>query len=290
MYQIQNDFLSVGVLSKGAELCSIKNLQTDKEYIWQANPEIWSSHAPNLFPIIGALKNGEFHYKNRKYQLAKHGIVRNNGNIQLKEQKSDLLIFNLKYSVETLKNYPFKFDFEIKFELKEKTLIVSHKIINLDDKPMFFSVGGHPAFNAPLYEGETYEDYFLEFDQKLDLNSHLLNEDGLISSETVEITRNDNKIQLHRNLFDKDALIFKNIESKKVALKSRKSGTVLTVEYNDFKDLGIWAKPEAPYVCIEPWLGYADVEETMQDIKTKEGIISIMPSQDFSAFYAITIA
>ncbi|CAM4026900.1 aldose 1-epimerase family protein [Gillisia limnaea] len=290
MYQIQNDFLSVGVLSKGAELCSIKNLQTDKEYIWQANPEIWNSHAPNLFPIIGALKNGEFHYNNRRYQLPKHGIVRNNSDIKLKEQKPDFLIFNLKYSDETLKNYPFKFNLEIKFELKEKTLRVSHKISNLDEKPMYFSVGGHPAFNAPLYERETYEDYYLEFDQNQDLNTNLLNKDGLISSETVAVIRDDNKIQLHRNLFDKDALIFKNIESKEVALKSKKSGTVLTVEYNDFKDLGIWAKPGAPYVCIEPWIGYADVEGTTQDLKTKEGIMELMPSKTFDASYVITIA
>ncbi len=290
MNQIQNDFLSVGVLSKGAELCSIKNLKTDKEYIWQANPEIWSSHAPNLFPIIGALKNREFFFNNKPYQLPKHGIIRNNGNIQLKEQKPDSLIFHLEYSEETLKSYPFKFDFEIKFQLNGKTLIVYHKITNLDDKAMYFSIGGHPAFNAPIYEGETYEDYYLEFDRNLDLNTWLLNEEGLISSETRPVLRNDNKIELHRNLFDKDALIFKNIESKKVALKSRKSGTVLTVEYNDFKDLGIWAKPGAPYVCIEPWLGYADVEGTSQDLKTKEGIMELMPSKTFDASYTITIA
>jgi len=288
--QIENDFLSVGVLTKGAELCSIKNLKTDKEYIWQANPEIWSSHAPNLFPIVGALKNGKFFFNIKAYQLPKHGIIRNNGNIQLKEKNPDSLIFNLKYSEQTLKSYPFKFDFEIRFQLKEKTLIVSHKITNLDKKSMYFSVGGHPAFNAPLYEGETYEDYYLEFDKNLDLNTWLLNDDGLISSKTRTILRDDNKIQLHKYLFDKDALIFKNIKSKKVALKSRKKGTVLTVEYNDFEDLGIWAKPGAPYVCIEPWLGYADVEGTTQDIKTKEGIMELMPSETFDASYTITIA
>lgn len=290
MYQIQNDFLSIEVLSKGAELCSIKKIKTGTEYIWQANPEIWSSHAPNLFPIIGALKNGEFFYNNKTYKLPKHGILRNNSNIQLKEQKPDSLIFGLKFSEETLKSYPFKFDFEIKFQLMEKTLTVSHKITNLDDKPMYFSIGGHPAFNAPLYDGEVYEDYYLEFDRNLDLNTYLLNEEGLISSETRPILHNDNKIKLDKNLFDRDALIFKNIESKKVALKSKKSGTLLTVEYNDFKDLGIWAKPGAPYVCIEPWIGFADVVGTTQDLKTKEGIMELMPSETFNASYAITIA
>jgi len=290
VYSLQNEKLSIGVKLTGAELCSIKKIKTGTEYIWQANPEIWSSHAPNLFPIIGALKNGKFLFKNKAYQLPKHGIIRNNNNILLKEQNPDSLIFNLKYSEETLKSYPFKFNFEIKFQLKEQTLTVFHKITNLDEKPMYFSVGGHPAFNAPLNEGESYEDYYLEFDRHLDLNTYLLNEEGLISSETRPVIRNDNKIELRKNLFDSDALIFKNIQSKKVALKSKNSGTVLTVEYNDFKDLGIWAKPAAPYVCIEPWLGYADVEGTTQDIKTKEGIIELMPSETFDASYTITIA
>jgi len=290
VHRLQNEKLSIGVKLTGAELCSIKKIKTGTEYIWQANPKIWSSHAPNLFPIIGALKNGEFFFNNKSYQLPKHGIIRNNNNIQLKEKNPDSLIFNLKYSEETLKSYPFKFNFEIKFQLKEQTLTVSHKIINLDEKVMYFSVGGHPAFNAPLYEGEAYEDYYLEFNRNLDLKTWLLNEEGLISSETRTVIRNDNKIELHRNLFDTDALIFKNIESKKVALKSKNSGTVLTVEYNDFKDLGIWAKPAAPYVCIEPWLGYADVEGTKQDLKTKEGIMELMPSQTFDASYSITIA
>ena len=290
MHSLQNEKLSIGVKLIGAELCSIKKIETGTEYIWQANPEIWGSHAPNLFPIIGALKNGEFFFKNKTYQLPKHGILRNNGNIELKEKNPDSLIFNLKYSEETLKNYPFKFNFEIMFQLKEKILTVSHKMVNLDDKAMYFSVGAHPAFNAPIYKGESYEDYYLEFDRNLDLNTWLLNEEGLISSQTRTILRDDNKIKLHGNLFDKDALIFKNIKSKKVALKSRKSGTVLFVEYNDFKDLGIWAKPAAPYVCIEPWLGYADVEGTTQDIKAKEGIMELMPSETFNASYSITIA
>ncbi len=290
IFEIQNEFLKVAVLLKGAELCSLKNLQTNTEHIWQADPEIWSSHAPNLFPIIGALKDGEVIFDGKYYPLTRHGFIRNNKNIQLKEQSENQLVFQFPFSEETLRLYPFKFDFEIAFTLKNKTLTISHKIINLDNKPMYFSLGGHPAFNAPLYEGETYQDYYLEFDQKLNLKTHLLNDEGLISEETAVVTRNDSKIKLHQNLFDNDALIFKNIASKKVALKSKKRGTILSVDYKDFEHLGIWAKPAAPFVCIEPWLGYADVEGTTKDLKTKEGIIELMPSETFNAFYTITIA
>lgn len=123
----------------------------------------------------------------------------------------------------------------------------------------------------------------------MDLLTHLLNEEGLISNQTEGVLDNENKIRLHKNLFDRDALIFKNFPSKKVALKSKKTSTVLTVEYPDFKNLGIWAKPGAPYVCIEPWLGIADVESTDQNLETKEGIEQLKPGEIFEAGYKIKI-
>ena len=289
MYRIKNELLSIGVKPAGAELCSIKNVKSGAEYIWQADPEIWSSHAPNLFPVIGVLKDGSYYYDSEKYVMPKHGFIRHNENIRLKEQTKDKLSFQLEYSEESLKIYPFKFRFEISFSLDKNILTVNHKIENQDEKPLYFSLGGHPAFNAPLFEGETYEDYYLEFDQKQDLNTFLLSKNGLVRHETSVVTENDDTIQLHRNLFDHDALIFKNIASKKVSLKSKKSGAILTVRYQDFNNLGIWAKPKAPFVCIEPWLGIADVEGTNQDLKTKEGIMELMPSGKFVASYSIEV-
>lgn len=289
LHHLKNEFLSVGIKSTGAELCSIKNAKKGTEYIWQADPEIWASHAPNLFPVIGLLKDGSYFYDGEKYEMPKHGFVRHNSNLKVTKKAEDMITFELKYSEESLQIYPFKFLFEISFSLLEKTLTVSHHVKNPDDKPLYFSLGGHPAFNAPLFEGEKYEDYYLQFDRKQDLNTQLLNEDKLVSNETSIVTRNDDKIKLHKALFDNDALIFKDIPSKKVSLKSKNSGAILTVKYDEFKNLGIWAKPAAPYVCIEPWLGIADVEGTNQDLKTKEGIIELMPSKEFNASYTITI-
>ncbi|MFD1096462.1 aldose 1-epimerase family protein [Salegentibacter chungangensis] len=289
IYSISNDHLSISVQDEGAELCSFKDKTNGREYLWQANPEIWASHAPNLFPVIGVLKDGKYFYEGRAYEMPKHGFVRYNKNISLKEKTGSKLSFELKYSEESLKIYPFKFNFEISFELKENSLKISHKVTNLDDKTMYFSLGGHPAFNAPLNEGESYEDYYLEFDQKMDLRTYVLSDAGLVSEQTEGILDNEDKIRLHNQLFEKDALIFKNIPSKKVFLKSKKTGPVLKFEYQDFKNLGLWAKPGAPYVCIEPWLGIADVEGTDQNLKTKEGIIELESGEDFEAAYTISI-
>ncbi|MDR9457891.1 MAG: aldose 1-epimerase family protein [Salegentibacter sp.] len=289
MHQIKNEFLSIAVNPVGAELSSIKNLETGIEHLWQGNPEIWASQAPNLFPVIGVLKNGEYTFEGKTYKMPKHGFVRYNKNIRLKSKTENELVFELQFSEESLKQYPFKFNFEIAFKLNGKNLEVSHQVSNLDEKTMYFSLGGHPAFNAPLSENEDYEDYYLEFDQKLDLRSYLLNKEGLVSERTEGILDNENKIWLKKDLFENDALIFKNIPSKKVVLKSKNSGAVLSVEYSDFKNLGIWAKPNAPYVCIEPWLGIADVEGTDQNLKTKEGIEQLEPEEVYQATYVINI-
>ncbi len=289
IHSIKNQHFEVSVKEEGAELCSFKNLETGVEYIWQADPEIWGSHAPNLFPVIGVLKDGEYHFESQTYQMPKHGFIRYNKAVQLKERTENKLVFELMYSEESLKQYPFRFNFRISFMLEHNQLRVSHRITNLDEKTMYFSLGGHPAFNAPISKNEDYEDYYLEFDQKLDLRTNLLSEDGLVSDKTKGILDNEDKIHLHEDLFINDALIFKNIPSKKVALKSKNSGKVLSVEYSDFKNLGIWAKPGAPYVCIEPWLGIADVEGTDQNLKTKEGIEQLDPGKDFEATYVINI-
>ncbi|PRX46419.1 aldose 1-epimerase family protein [Salegentibacter salegens] len=289
MHELQNEFLSIKVNPIGAELSSLKNLETGIEHLWQGNPEFWASQAPNLFPVIGVLKEGKFIFEDKEYKMPKHGFVRHNENIQLKEKTENKLVFQLAYSKETLAIFPFKFRFEISFQLNKKSLTVHHKISNLDDKPLYFSLGGHPAFNAPISENEVYEDYYLEFDRKMDLRTHVLCENGLVSDKTVGILDNEDKIRLHKELFAKDALILKKIPSKKIALKSKNLGTVLSVEYKDFKNLGIWAKPGAPYVCIEPWLGIADVEGTDQNLKTKEGIETLEAQKTFEASYTIHI-
>ncbi|WP_026934042.1 aldose 1-epimerase family protein [Christiangramia echinicola] len=289
-HSIENEFLKISVQETGAELSSIYHKKNGKEYVWQADPEIWSSHAPNLFPIIGVIKNGKYFYEGKEYSVPKHGFIRHNDKIRLKERSEHQLVFELLYSEETLEMYPFKFDFRIAFTLNEKSLEVNHHIINLDEKPIYFSLGGHPAFNILHFENEKIEDYSLEFDREMDLNTYLLNEDGLVSSQTKAVLKNEKTIKLSSKTFNQDALIFKDIRSKKVNLISQENGKILTMEYKDFNNLGIWAKPGAPYVCIEPWLGIADVEGTNQNLKNKEGIIELEAKNEFNADYTIHIA
>jgi galactose mutarotase-like enzyme len=290
MFTLENNQLKIAVNKKGAELCKITSVKNNTEFMWDANPNVWGSFAPNLFPIIGALKNDTYIFNNQEYKLPKHGMVRNNDAVVLYEQTANSLTFKLTYSDATLKIYPFKFEFFITYKLINNNIEVLHTVKNVDDTPLYFSIGGHPAFKCPVFENEAYEDYFLEFQHIENSKTHLINMDnGLISDKTKPIFNNTNKLTLTHDLFNEDALIFKDLKSKKVALKSKTHGEVLAVSYKDFPYLGIWAKPTGNYVCIEPWLGIADSEDTNQDFKTKEGIIKLEVGKTFEASYFIEI-
>lgn len=289
-YTLHTSNLSIKVTKIGIELSSIKSKVTGKEYIWQADPIIWGSHAPVLFPIIGALSNGETFYKGKKYNIPKHGLIRNSSKVKLIEQTDDSLKFSLKWDEDSLNIYPFKFEFEVSYSIIGKTVQVTHFITNHGEEPMLYSVGGHPAFNCPIREGEAYEDYFLEFEHEETDSAWLLDSNGLTTGETKLMLEKTQILPLHKNIFDNDALIFKNLKSRTVKLKSVTSGEILSMSFEDFNYLGIWAKPGAPFVCIEPWLGITDSSNSDQNFVTKKSLVKLKPNHSDLKSYSITIA
>ena len=288
-YILKNKFFQITINSKGAELVSFKSEKTEKEYIWQGDPHIWAGHSPVLFPIVGGLKNDTYFHNDKEYSLLRHGFIRKSEDLILGEQTSDSITFSLTQNPKYKKIYPFDFEFNITYKLQNDILLVQHDIINMGDEMMFFSLGAHPAFNCPINEGESYSDYTLVFNKKETLNTWNLNAEGIITQQGDRIMDNSSIIDLHEDIFKNDALIFKALKSREVRLVSHKSKSEVIVSFNDFKSLGLWAKPKAPFVCIEPWLGYADVVDTNQKISDKEGIIKLESRKEFSATYSIQI-
>ncbi|WP_111610218.1 aldose 1-epimerase family protein [Algoriphagus yeomjeoni] len=288
-HKLVSSELSIEVNEIGMELSSIKNKASGLEYLWQGDPNIWNGQAPVLFPIIGALKNEFTFISGQKYEMPKHGLVRNSNKPKLVEKTDSSLRFRFSWDEETMLLYPFKFQLDILFTLENKTLKVEHIISNLGDKAMFYSIGAHPAFNCPLKDEEEYEDYFLEFEQYETDSTWVVEENGLIGLDQKLVLNNTATLPLNKNLFDKDALIFKNLKSRKVSLSHKSSGPILSVKFDDFNYLGIWAKPGAPFVCIEPWLGIGDSINSNQKFEEKDGILKLEPHQSDSKSYEITI-
>lgn len=290
MVTLQNDKLKIRVKKIGAELCEISAVKNGIRFMWDANPEIWPNFAPNLFPIVGMLKDETYFYEGKSYQLSKHGFIRNNTNFQIVEESNESISLKLKFDDASLKAYPFKFEYIVKYRLDDTKIHITYQVINKDLNPMYFSIGAHPAFKCPVFKDEVYSDYQLVFNKNETSQTHLLNlESGLVTSEKKTVFDKPNSIQLHPELFNHDALIFKDLKSRNVTLNSKSNGDILTVHFKDFPYLGLWAKPNANYVCIEPWLGIADSEHTNQQLIDKEGILKLEANKEYSAAYSIEI-
>jgi galactose mutarotase-like enzyme len=180
--------------------------------------------------------------------------------------------FQLKSNETTLKSYPFPFVFRIGYRLHSDVLEVSYEVSNPDFKPIYFSVGGHPAFRVPLLPQTEYEDYFLEFNEEETKPRWPISPDGLITKTPEPLLRQSTMLPLTRSLFLRDAIVMKNPSSSMVSLRTDKSPRGLDLDFGEFPYLGIWAAKNADFVCIEPWEGIADSVDSDQQITGKEGI------------------
>lgn len=289
IHTISNSTLNLSVQQTGAEICSIQSVKSGKEYIWQADPDVWGSYAPVLFPIVGALKENCYTFDGKRYSMPKHGFIRYSDKLEATNNTSDRIVFKLKSDAETLAMYPFEFEFIITYQLLGNRINIMHKVINTDVKEMLFSLGGHPAFRCPVNTNEIFDDYFIEFEASEKASSHRLTDGGLVSDKTFLVLDNTDILPLKHSLFEKDAMIFKKLKSRKVRLRSHRSDQYITLRFSDFNFLGIWTKPHAPFVCLEPWLGITDSVNTDGNLKNKEAMIKLPVGQSFMAQYSIEI-
>ena len=260
---ISNSFLTAKINYKGAELISLQS--ENREYIWNGNPEFWSKHAPVLFPIVGTLKNDKYTYENKEYSLTRHGFARDMDFELITKSECEATLV-LKKSQATFELYPFDFELKITYTLVSKKLLIQYEIINLNKNKMPFSIGAHPAFALP----EPFDNYSLQFEEQENLKSFELEND--LISDRFNIIKLENKLlPLTYSLFEKDALIFKNLKSKKITILENNK-PLLNVIYNDFPNFGIWTKMKASFICIEPWYGFSDIINSNGNILDKKGI------------------
>lgn len=279
---IKNNQLTVVIDSKGAELVSLKKTSTNREYIWEGNPVYWSKHSPILFPIVGTLKNNQYQYKNETYTLPRHGFARDY-EFELVSKTNSSAVFSLQASAETKTVYPFDFELQIHYTLQNDELVIAYQVSNKTNDTMPFSIGAHPAFAL----SENFENYALAFELEEDLKSYSL-ENDLLSEKTTLIPMDKNEVALTYTLFENDALIFKTLQSKKIAILEN-GKPILNFHFRDFHNFGIWTKLNAPFICLEPWLGYSDTLTNNGNLLKKEAIQFVEPLQEFNCNFKIEI-
>lgn len=280
--------LEIQTKKSGAELTSIKH--TGKEMLFQGaqvldnNGNIyWKRQAPILFPIVGQLKNSQTQIEGEKYEMSQHGFARDMDFEKILKTESKHH-YVLKYNEETLKKYPYKFQLHVIYEILEDTLTVTYKVKNIDDKTIYFGLGGHPAFNCDYSNGK----YEIAFSKNEDKIGFLKLKNGLIDTEKAQNILQDNKICLKEDTFDNDAVIMKNLKSNKVILQNHETNKkILEFDFSGFLYLALWSKKGAPFVCIEPWQNTADRIDSIQIYKNKENIIKLEKDKEFECKYSI---
>lgn len=289
IYVLENENISITVSDQGAELHSIKGKCDNVEYLWNGNKRYWGYHAPVLFPIVGKVKDGIYRVDGKEYQLPQHGLARVS-NFKMIEKKENKITFELLYSQDSLKVYPYKFSLKITYELVESGVITKYCVENKDDKKIYFSIGAHPAFMCPIIGGEIIDDYYFEFNKNETCKTKVINKDGYIKNEEIDYLKESTTIPLSFDVFKNDALVFENLNSDEISLKSVNHNKFITMNFNGFPYLGLWTKASgAPFVCIEPWYGHADYEDFTGELKDKAGIQSLEVGEIFSSAYTVTV-
>lgn len=283
MQTLNNNFLSLSVAEHGAEIKSLKNVSTGFEYMWQADSAYWGRTSPILFPIVGNYKDKTSIYNGKKYNLSQHGFARDM-DFEVESKTNESVTFLLKDTDETLTKYPFHFELRVTYTLNERSVVVKWSVKNTNDGTMYFSIGGHPAFNCDLSKS------YLKFDGTNVLNCGVLNSKGELSSKVVNIELEHNTLQLDSSLFDDDALICENNQTQEIVLGTDKGTDLLKVSF-DAPVFGLWspAGKNAPFVCIEPWYGRSDREDFDQSLENRQWGNKISTSETFEKEYTITI-
>ncbi len=261
---------------KSAQMISFKLKDRDFEYLWQPKEGFWQGRNPILFPLVGSTYDKKLHIDDEEYAIGNHGFCRNM-DFNVIDQKEHQITFELCDSSETLAMYPYAFSLQVTYTLIAKEVTISYVITNKNQKMMPFTFGLHPAFTCPLSKENTIEDTYLVFS----------NEDKEYC--TNEVTWHDEKsIQLSEVLFEQvQTLIFENHQSSFVTMTNHQHGVKVTSV--GYRWLAFWKQPQAPFVCIEPWHGRSDSNDSIKEFKDREGMIHLEANKSYTTQYKIAI-
>jgi galactose mutarotase-like enzyme len=285
---LENEVLRVEVATRGAELQSILNKVLGMEYLWNGNPLFWAKKSPILFPIVGSLKNNTYFYQGKSYQLPRHGFARDM-EFEVEKQSSKEITFLLRSNAETKMNYPFDFEFRIRYQILGDELSTEYLVSNTGSGLLLFSVGGHPAFRLPLTSDTAFSDYHLRFEERENLSRWPISKEGLIQTQPIPVLEDSNRLNLLKSLFYQDALVFKYPASSEISLLSGKTLHGIQFQMGEFPFLGIWSSKDADFICIEPWCGIADSVNSTQQLEQKEGIEKTAPGKVFSRQWRVKV-
>lgn len=269
---IASQGLSAEISALGAEMVKLTDAQ-GRDLLWNGDPQFWKGRAPILFPVVGAVKGGHYRYDGKDYPLAKHGFARTR-RFEIVTREPQRTTMRLEADKRTRAEYPFDFRLDVTYAVEGPCLSITACVENRGGVAMPASFGFHPAFRWPLPYGRPREDHRIYFARTEKAPIRRLNGDGLIEHESQPSPVDGRELMLNDELFTHDALVFDQLASRSLTY-SASDGPVLSIAFSDMPQLGLWTKPKAGFICIEPWQGIADLAGFEGDIRDKPGIVEI---------------
>ena len=288
--KLENEFLCVEIAEMGAEVTRIYDKVNGTEVLWNGDPTYWKRTSPVLFPNVGKTYRNTVRINEVQYPTSQHGFARDN-RFKCISSAPESASFLLHSSEETKEVYPYDFELHINYTLAGKELTVEWKVKNRQDAPMYFTIGGHPAFRfAGKDEGK--DDYKLKFPGKEKLEYHLIDpENGTcVVEESAELILEEEAYPLSEKLFENDALIFDDGQIEEVWLCHKDGKPYVGMRSEGFPNFGIWSVKDAPFVCLEPWMGRCDNRGFEGDISEKPGINALGAGETFAKAYTVIVA
>lgn len=279
MVTLKNNVMSVEISEKGAEMRRVT--VNGEKRLWSGDPAFWTGTAPVMFPICGGLPEDKFTYAGKEYTLTKHGFAKSM-DFEVENQNGLSATFLLRSNAETLKMYPWKFEFRITYSLKGSRIKIDYDVKNLSNDTMYVSPGAHEAYACP----EGIEDYDVIFEKKETLYSCAL-DGNLISEKRIPIIKDTDTLPLYYSCFAVDALVFNDLKSRFATLRNRKTGKCTSVSFDGFDYFLLWTKPGAGYICMEPWTGIPPMVGSDKDITEKEGITAVAAGDTLKLTHSI---
>lgn len=274
--RLRNAELTVDIDPQGAQLSVLRDAH-GHDLLWNGDPAWWNGRAPILFPIVGALNGGCFRWKGREYSLPRHGFARNR-RFEVVSHDSHNALFQLRDDEQTRAVYPFAFDLDVGYHIDAWQLTVEARVRNLGDAPMPASLGFHPAFRWPLHRGLPRSGHFIEFDGQELAPVRRLDGTGLLTTQRHSTPVEGSRLRLHDGLFAEDVVIFDSLGSR-MLVYGAEDGPRLRIDFENAGFLGLWTRPGAGFLCIEPWRGVADPVDFDGELDAKPGICLLGPGE-----------
>jgi galactose mutarotase-like enzyme len=285
---LNNEYLQIEVNSRGAELMGVIDKSDGHQYLWQGDPLYWKNRAPVLFPIIGNLTGGKYHFEGREYAMQRHGFA-SMMDFDLAKTGENAITFALSQDEFTLSQYPFEFRLSVTYILSERTLTTAFQVENTGTQMLWFSIGGHPGLNCGL-NAEGRKDCRLIFEKAEKVN-RLVNELGYLTGREEPFLQDQRSVDIASLNFDGKTKVYvlKDLRSESLTLEDSGNGKSVRFGFAGFPYLGIWSPSnQAPFLCIEPWYGITGTAGVIDELNHKRGILKVKTGDFFRYGYDMT--